>query len=116
MDPRVVKSNKLTLETLGVKTPKDMPWSEYIMHDNVRYLLRDPPSLNPTSEKSATSYVRHRVDTILIMGDEDKCKQWSTLCLGYVRKQPHGYEIDLARSFLRVNANFLRGLQECWWE
>lgn len=109
-------SNNLTLETSGVKTPKDMPWSDYMMHDNVRYLLRDPPSLNPTSEKSVTSYVRHRVDTLLIMGDEDKCKQWSTLCLGYVRKQPHGYEIDLARSFLRVNANFLRGLQECWWE
>lgn len=94
-----------------------MPWSEYIMHDNVRTLLRDPPSLEPKNEEdSVSTYARHRVDTILIMGNEDTCKQWSLLCLGYVRKLPYSFEIDLARSFLRVNAQFLRGLQECWWE
>ena len=88
------------------------------MHDYVHTQLRDPPSLGPINERdSARRYTRHRIDTILVMGEtDDLARNWSTLSLGYVRKLPYSFEIDLARSFFRVNAEFLRGLQECWWE
>lgn len=62
--------------------------------------------------------VESRLDTILVMGkDSETCKFWtastiSSICGGI----SYGLDPDFARSFLKVDAAFLRGLPQVWWE
>lgn len=62
--------------------------------------------------------VESRVDTILVMGkDNETCRSWtakaiSSICEG----ASNGNDPDFARSFLKVDAAFLRSLPQVWWE
>lgn len=65
------------------------------------------------SEGLIGANVKSRVDTILVMGkDEMACKLWTTRVFALA----YGLPTDLARSFVKVDAGFLRRLPEVWWE
>lgn len=62
--------------------------------------------------------VKSRIDTILVMAkDELTCRLWTEIIMALINgRLPRGFDPDLPRSFLRVDAAFLRRLPEVWWE
>lgn len=91
----------------GARMPKDLPYSEWVCHMAVNELLATE------SEKRIGANVKNRIDTILVMGkDEMACKLWTARVFALVYRLP----TDLARSFVKVDAGFLRRLPEVWWE
>lgn len=62
--------------------------------------------------------VKNRVDTILVMGkDDETCRlQTATAISSICESNLCGFDPDFARSFLKVDATFLRSLPQVWWE
>lgn len=100
----------------GAYTPKDLPFCEWTISELVSALLTDTSSDGETG--TIGENVRSRTDTVLVMGkDEETCKVWTTKVVGLIsRRVPHMFDPDFARSFLKVDAGFLRRLPEVWWE
>lgn len=102
--------------------PKDMPSSECDVHQLTRDLLdQRAPSIEPKGakkreEKGAKYYTRARIDLVLVLSEtSNKGMEHATFTAAYLRKVPSGIDIDWARSFLNVDAGFLRRLSPEWW-
>lgn len=92
-----------------------MPFCEWTPHGILRVILSDPSSDGEIGAIEVN--VKCRIDTVLVMGkDEHTCRVWTAEAIALITTKPHGFDIDFARSFLKVDAPFLRRLPEIWWE
>jgi len=75
------------------------------------------PLRNAKSDIVLRSYwVKHRVDVFLVCGRTlEECKKWTTKAAAYFRKKPSGFDIDWARSYYGVKADWLRNVPEKVW-
>lgn len=107
-----------------LKTPKDLPFSELDMHCKLLEMQAGPHKpVNPRQpsetrdETDVKKHTRVRVDTVIVMyANEEEARELTWLAAGYFRKRPIGLDIDWARSFVNVDADFLLNLREEWWE
>jgi len=107
------------------KTPKDFPHAGKDLHTMMRTLMIEAPryagigsALVPQEEceESISHYVSVRKDVYLVCGRTEKeAKSWTQKAASYFRKKPKGFEVDWARSFLGVRAEWLRALPEKAW-
>jgi hypothetical protein len=90
--------------------PKDMPYSEWSMHQQTR--LRIQPFRTTLGDKVVVMR-----DVLLVMGcDEEDLLMVSASTTYAVQTDPWRLEVDLWRSFVNVDVEFLRNLQAEWWE
>ncbi|KAI8960401.1 hypothetical protein F5Y11DRAFT_349536 [Daldinia sp. FL1419] len=90
--------------------PKDMPPSEWSMYHTLKKrfeLLKD--------ELKVGERVIHRGETILVMGlDETDLLKYVTAVVFAIQTKPWHREIDLWKSFVNVDLEFLEGLDPYW--
>jgi hypothetical protein len=104
------------------QNPKDCPFSEYSMHDSLCRIRAGPPRVDKRSDIHGNSEMeertRVRIDTVLIMCPDggEKSKEFTWFAAANYRKRPLGVDPDWARSFVCVDADFLRALGEQWWD
>ncbi|KAI5781498.1 hypothetical protein EDC01DRAFT_240704 [Geopyxis carbonaria] len=102
------------------KMPKDFPMSEYQMHLHMSRMWIEPPDLSgnkKTEQDSIKYWVRNRIDAVLVWGrTETEAIDKTVMAAAYVRKRPAGFDIDFSRSFVGVQAEFLRRLPDVWWD
>jgi hypothetical protein len=90
--------------------PKDCPCSEWSMHHTLK--LR----IDPFRKQLGDQVVLKR-DQFLVMGENEKDLLWLASATTYaVQKRPWLREIDLWKSFVNVDVEFLEGLDKRWWE
>ncbi|KAK0637426.1 hypothetical protein B0T17DRAFT_588285 [Bombardia bombarda] len=88
--------------------PKDMPMSEWSVHNTT--MLR----LGYLREQMDGKVV-HRGDLVLVMGeDEEDLMRWCVAVTFALQTKPWLREVDLWKSFVNVDLEFLEGLGE-WW-
>jgi hypothetical protein len=88
--------------------PKDMPYSEWSVHQQLS--LRLEPY-----KKMFGQQVIVAKDLILVMGrDEKNLRQLAEGVTWAVQTKPWRLEIDLWRSFVNVDVEFLEGLDRRW--
>ncbi|KAF8540610.1 hypothetical protein BDD12DRAFT_880249 [Trichophaea hybrida] len=107
------------------KTPKDFPYAGKDLHTMMRTLMIEAPRNagigvdqvpQEENEDSISHYVSVREDVYLVCGRTEKeAKSWTEKAASYFRKKPRGFEVDWARSFLAVRAEWLRALPERAW-
>ncbi|KAI1654605.1 hypothetical protein F4813DRAFT_398932 [Daldinia decipiens] len=90
--------------------PKDMPVSEWSMYNTMKMrleLLKE--------ELGVGERVVHRSETILVMGlDEVELLKYVTAVVFAIQTKPWHREIDLWKSFVNVDLEFLEGLDPYW--
>ncbi|KAK6949802.1 hypothetical protein Daesc_008123 [Daldinia eschscholtzii] len=90
--------------------PKDMPISEWSMYNTMKMrleLLKE--------ELGVGERVVHRGETILVMGlDEAELLKYVTAVVFAIQTKPWHREIDLWKSFVNVDLEFLEGLDPYW--
>ncbi|KAK4095743.1 hypothetical protein N658DRAFT_511804 [Parathielavia hyrcaniae] len=119
--------------------PKDMALSEWSIHNSVMLRLgflreqmmgsRTPPAADKKWAESKYSgedkwrrgrcpldeRVVHRGDLVLVMGeDERELLRWCTVVAFALQTKPWSKEVDLWKSFINVDLQFLEGLEESW--
>ncbi|KAL6720831.1 hypothetical protein ACLMJK_002756 [Lecanora helva] len=88
--------------------PKDMPYSETSMHHSARLRLKP-------FQKQLGERVVLRRDLFLVMGiDEADLLKYTTATIFAIQTEPWRLEVDLWRSFVNVDMEFLEGLREEW--
>lgn len=88
--------------------PKDMPGSEYSAHHTTERRLK-------LLEKQFEGHVMSRADLILVMGkDDDELLKYCTAVTFAIQTKPWLREIDLWKSFINVDMEFLQGLDPYW--
>ena len=88
--------------------PKDFPYSEWSIHQQAR--LRIMPF-----QKTLKDRVWVRQDTFLVMGtDESDLLKLASAVTYAIQTAPWRLEVDLWRSFVNVDLEFLEGLDERW--
>jgi hypothetical protein len=90
--------------------PKDMPGSEWSVHYNINNSLK-------VYRPQFKDKVIHRRDVILVMADgEEELAKLSTAVTYAVQDRPWLREIDLWKSFINVDLEFLEELDKWWLE
>lgn len=90
--------------------PKDMPYSEWSMHQQARLRIL------PFRKKFGDKVIPMR-DVYLVMGsDPDDLLMLAAGTTYAVQTDPWRLEVDLWRSFVNVDLEFLENLHEQWWE
>jgi hypothetical protein len=90
--------------------PKDLPGSEWSAHWNVQNSLKFYHS-------QFKDKVIHRRDIILVMADgEEELAKLSTAVTYAVQDRPWLREVDLWKSFVNVDLEFLEGLDKWWFQ
>lgn len=88
--------------------PKDMPGSEYSAHHTTERRLQ-------LLQKQFEGHVMSRADLILVMGkDADELLKYCTAVTFAIQTKPWLREIDLWKSFINVDLEFLQGLDPYW--
>lgn len=88
--------------------PKDMPGSEFSAHQTTG------KRLDVLKDKFGDRVV-HRADLILVMGvDEDDLLRYCTAVTFAMQTKPWLREIDLWKSFINVDVEFLLDLDAFW--
>lgn len=88
--------------------PKDMPGSEYSIHHASR--LRIMPFMQFLKER-----VLIKRDLFLVMGeDEEDLLEYAVATTFAIQTDPWRLEVDLWRSFVNVDLEFLEGLKKEW--
>ena len=91
--------------------PKDMPESEWSIHMQLKMRLARYRRVL-TEER-----VRTRRDLVIVMGeDAQDCVRLATMVAFAIQTRPWRLEVDLWRSFVNVDMEFLDGLQDPWLE
>jgi len=91
--------------------PKDMPYSEWSVHEQLSLRIR------PYRDKLPTNKVIVARDLLLVMGEtRSECRRLSEGATWAVQTRPWRLEIDFWRSFVGVDAEFLADLDERWLE
>ncbi|EEU39678.1 uncharacterized protein NECHADRAFT_104871 [Fusarium vanettenii 77-13-4] len=86
----------------------DMPGSEYSAHHTTERRLK-------LLEKQFEGHVMSRADLILVMGkDDDELLKYCTAVTFAIQTKPWLREIDLWKSFINVDLEFLQGLDPYW--
>lgn len=117
--------------------PKDMACSEYSMHYNVKARIlggvggwQGPNpvggaygrgSLSPAQSGWEKTFFKGSVvtkrDKYLVMGkDAEDCKRLTAATVFAAECRPWRQEVDLWKSFLGVDEQFLKGLKEEWYD
>ncbi|KAI1456677.1 hypothetical protein F4805DRAFT_467878 [Annulohypoxylon moriforme] len=90
--------------------PKDMPISEWSMYNTLKLRLELLKDQLKVGER-----VIHRNEVILVMGtDEVDLLRYATAVTFAIQTKPWHREIDLWKSFVNVDLEFLEGLHEYW--
>lgn len=90
--------------------PKDMPISEWSMYHTIKTRLELLKEELKVGER-----VVHRGETILVMGlDEAELLKYVTAVVFAIQTKPWHREIDLWKSFVNVDLEFLEGLDPYW--
>ncbi|KAI0097145.1 hypothetical protein F4814DRAFT_128368 [Daldinia grandis] len=90
--------------------PKDMPISEWSMYNTMKMRLELLKEELQVGER-----VVHRGETILVMGlDEAELLKYVTAVVFAIQTKPWHREIDLWKSFVNVDLEFLEGLDPYW--
>jgi hypothetical protein len=88
--------------------PKDMPYSEWSIHEQARSRIRP-------FEKYFGENVIVATDLYLVMGrDEKELRKLASAVTFAVQTEPWRMEIDFWRSFVNVDLEFLEGLDKRW--
>lgn len=88
--------------------PKDMPFSEWSVHQQSRLRMRP-------FAKMLADRVWFRQDTFLVMGtDEKDLLKLASATTYAIQTDPWRLEVDLWRSFVNVDLQFLEGLDQQW--
>ncbi|RMJ18642.1 hypothetical protein CDV36_001762 [Fusarium kuroshium] len=88
--------------------PKDMPGSEYSAHHTTEKRLK-------LLQKQFEGHVMSRAGLILVMGkDADELLRYSTAVTFAIQTKPWLRDIDLWKSFINVDLEFLQGLDPYW--
>ncbi|KAI8668515.1 hypothetical protein NCS55_00877700 [Fusarium keratoplasticum] len=88
--------------------PKDMVGSEYSAHHTTERRLQ-------LLQKQFKGHVMNRADLILVMGkDADELLKFCTAVTFAIQTKPWLREIDLWKSFINVDLEFLQGLDPYW--
>lgn len=90
--------------------PKDMPFSEWSIHQQAR--MRIQPFRKALGDKVVVMR-----DVFLVMGlDEADLLTVAAATTYAVQTDPWRLEVDLWRSFVNVDMDFLEKLHDQWWE
>ena len=90
--------------------PKDMPGSEFSIHHSTELRLN-------ILKKKFGDKVMNRGDLILVMGDdEEDLFKFCTAATFALQTKPWLREVDLWKSFVNVELEFIEGLDEHWLE
>jgi hypothetical protein len=88
--------------------PKDMPGSEYSIHNCIEKRLKELP-------EEFVDRVVSRGDLVLVMGvDEEDLLRYCTAVTFVLQTKPWLREVDLWRSFINVDVKFLQELDDFW--
>lgn len=97
--------------------PKDMPYSEHSVHYNL--FLRFEPHMSHFTTRSGGGKIEKlkiRKDVVLVMGDdEDDLVRLASAATFILQTQPWRLEFDFWKSFVNVDATFLKSLDDVWW-
>jgi hypothetical protein len=90
--------------------PKDMPGSEFSAHHSVELRLE-------TLKRQVGNRVMNRGDLILVMGEDEKdLFKYCTAVVFAIQTKPWLREIDLWKSFINVDVEFIEKLDTHWLE
>ena len=90
--------------------PKDMPGSEFSAHHTTQRRLA-------LLQRQFEGHVMSRGDLILVMGkDADELLKYCTAVTFAIQTKPWLREIDLWKSFINVDLDFLQGLDRYYLE
>lgn len=90
--------------------PKDMPGSEYILHHFTMTRLK-------VLQAQFEGRVVSRGDLVLVMGDgEADLLRYCTAVTFCLTTKPWRDDVDLWKSFVNVDMEFLDGLDAFWWD
>lgn len=88
--------------------PKDMPYSEWSVHQQARLRIK------PFEHKFQDRVLIKR-DLFLVMGtDEKDLQKLATAATYAIQTDPWRLEVDLWRSFVNIDLEFLEGLNNGW--
>ncbi|KAK2803520.1 hypothetical protein FQN50_006955 [Emmonsiellopsis sp. PD_5] len=90
--------------------PKDMPYSEFSMHNNLCQRLE--PYMSVLRDKIVI-----KRDMVLVMAeDEEESLLLTSAVVFAIQTKPWRLEVDFWKSFVNVDAAFLGGLRDGWFE
>ncbi|KAK2771436.1 hypothetical protein FQN52_000501 [Onygenales sp. PD_12] len=90
--------------------PKDMPYSEFSMHNNLCQRLE--PYMDMLRDKIVI-----KRDMVLVMAEDEEALLLLTSAVVFaIQTKPWRLEVDFWKSFINVDAGFLEGLRDEWFE
>ncbi|PGH07906.1 hypothetical protein AJ79_06113 [Helicocarpus griseus UAMH5409] len=90
--------------------PKDMPFSEFSMHDNLQQRLA------PFMKVLRNKIVIKR-DMVLVFAEDEEQLLLLTAAVSFaIQTRPWRLEVDYWKSFINVDAEFLNGLRDEWYD
>lgn len=88
--------------------PKDMPYSDISMHNMVQERVKQ-------FKKQFTGKVVFKRDMALVIAENEEDLRWNMAGVIFaLQNRPWRFEVDLWKSFVNVDQDFLKGLDEKW--